>query len=214
MGGGSLISLKDYAKDNGISYEAVRQQVKRYSEDLEGHIRHEGRTQLLDDTAVAILDSHRARNPVAVYDRGRDKEIHELEEEIIRLEAEVDLYKTKLIDVQEMIIAGENAQALIAAAKTQQKLLEEARDDYKQRLDKKEQELTEARKEAMEALVEASDTKKDREVEEKARRAAELEASELRRQLDQELANQEAAWAEFDKLPFWKKPFYKRPKKG
>ena len=55
-----MISIKDYAKNKGVSYEAVRKQVNRYKDELDGHIHKQNRTQYLDDEAVTFLDSKRA----------------------------------------------------------------------------------------------------------------------------------------------------------
>ena len=77
-----MISIKDYAKETGVSYEAVRQRIKRYEADLEGHIHRQGRTQFLDDVAVAILNDHRLQNPTVVYDRAAGEEFRELKAEL------------------------------------------------------------------------------------------------------------------------------------
>ena len=78
-----MISLKDYAKKNHITYEAVRAQVKRYREELDDHIIQDGRTQYLDEIAVAFLDERRQKNPVVVYQQSKDEAI-----EAMRLELE------------------------------------------------------------------------------------------------------------------------------
>lgn len=44
-----MVSIRDYAKMNNVSYEAIRQQVKRYEDELNGHIIKQNRTQFLDD---------------------------------------------------------------------------------------------------------------------------------------------------------------------
>jgi len=49
------ISLKDYANQIGVSYEAVRQQVNKNSESLGNHIRNIGKTRFIDSEAIAIL---------------------------------------------------------------------------------------------------------------------------------------------------------------
>ena len=76
-----MISLKDYAKSKKISYEAVRKQVARYKNELEGHISKVHRTQYLDDIAVKFLDEKRAVNPVAIIQIDKDEEIEHLKEE-------------------------------------------------------------------------------------------------------------------------------------
>ena len=117
-----MISIKDYAKDNGITYEAVRQQVKRYQNELEGHIHQEGRTQFLDDIAVEILNEHRAKNPIAIYDSSKDEMIEQLKQEkenlLIKVAAQAD-------QIAELALWKSEKALLLAEANQQQLLLEE-----------------------------------------------------------------------------------------
>ena len=53
--GADMVTLKQFADDQGISYEAVRRQVVRYADDLRGHVVRKQHTQYLDDEAVAFL---------------------------------------------------------------------------------------------------------------------------------------------------------------
>ncbi len=76
-----MISLKDYAREKGVSYEAVRKQVTRYKDELEGHITKENRTQYLDDAAVEFLNHKRATNPVILMEASRDDEVQRLTDE-------------------------------------------------------------------------------------------------------------------------------------
>ena len=57
------ISLKDYANELGISYEAVRQQVNKKQSELEGHIKNIGKTRFLDDEARRILSTKKPHTP-------------------------------------------------------------------------------------------------------------------------------------------------------
>jgi len=84
-GGWNVLSLKEYATNKGISYEAVRKQVKRYKSELEGHISKVNRTQYLDDEAVAFLDTKRQENPVILLQVDKDEEIQRLSNENKRL---------------------------------------------------------------------------------------------------------------------------------
>ena len=126
-----MISLKDYAREAGVTYEAVRQQVKRYQNDLEGHIHLQGRTQFLDDAGVAILDSHRPPKPIAIYEAGYDRELRLKEQEVKNLEDELDKLKDELIATQKRLLLSEGAQAKLEAAEQQQQLLIEERNEYK-----------------------------------------------------------------------------------
>ena len=75
-----MITIRDYAKENNVSYEAIRKQIKRYEDELNGHIIKQNRTQFLDDIAVAILDQHRRENPVIIVNQDTDFRLKQLED--------------------------------------------------------------------------------------------------------------------------------------
>lgn len=60
------ISLKDYAKELGVSYEAVRQQVNKKQDELEGHIKNIGKTRFLDAEARNILSTKKTYMPRSI----------------------------------------------------------------------------------------------------------------------------------------------------
>ena len=80
-----MITLKDYAKSHGVSYEAVRKQVKRYKLELDGHILVNGRTQYLDEDAQAFLDKKREGNPIIVQTLDRSEELEQLRRDKVNL---------------------------------------------------------------------------------------------------------------------------------
>lgn len=171
----NVISLKDYAKQNNISYEAVRQQVVRYKEELDSHIIRDGRQQFLDEEAVAFLDARRQKNPVAIIQIGKDERIQELEEENKQL-------LKKLAIVQEALLSEkEKNQALITAQDGRIALLEADNEAAREKVAKAEK----AAQEAQEGLVAAhNDFEKEldkvkKEVEERDGIIQELEARTL-----------------------------------
>ena len=113
-----MISIKDYAKESGVTYEAVRQQVKRYQAELEGHIHIQGRTQYLDDIAVAILNSHRSVNPVVVYDKGAGEDFRALQQELAEARAETKDFweQLKKKDETMALLVQQNEQYRLQAA--------------------------------------------------------------------------------------------------
>lgn len=120
-----MVSIKEFARSCGVSYEAVRKQIKRYTSELDGHIHQQGRTQYLDDVAVAFLSDHRAPAPMAIYtEDAMVKQIQELEAENKELLKNLNQAKDRIIDLQD-------TQARLEAAETKQKLLEESREEYK-----------------------------------------------------------------------------------
>ena len=115
----NVISLKEYARIKSISYEAVRQQVARYREELGEHLIKDGRQQYLDEEAVAFLDERRQKNPVVIYQENKDEELERLRENYqATLEA--------LSDARERIIAQQDKIYELGAADQKIMLLEAA----------------------------------------------------------------------------------------
>ena len=114
----NVISLKDYAKQNNISYEAVRKQVVRYADELGAHIIRDGRQQFLDDEAVAFLDAKRQKNPVAIIQMDKDERIEALEEENKILLKKLNLVQDELIKEKDKV------QTLLDEKREEIKLLE------------------------------------------------------------------------------------------
>lgn len=157
-----MVSIKEFARTCGVSYEAVRKQIKRYAGELDGHIHQQGRTQYLDEVAVAFLSDHRAPAPMAIYtEDAMVKQIQELEAENKELLKNLNQAKDRIIDLQD-------TQARLEAAETKQKLLEESRDEYKEQAEKNAQKASEEAKRANQAIREAEELR------------SRLEASEAR----------------------------------
>lgn len=76
-----MMTLRQYAENRGVSYEAVRQLVNRHAETLEGHIHKQGRTRLLDDTAVQIMDDLRQNQRIIVQRVDPHEEVEALKAE-------------------------------------------------------------------------------------------------------------------------------------
>ena len=113
----NVISLKEYARVKSISYEAVRQQVARYREELGEHLIKDGRQQYLDEEAVAFLDERRQKNPVVIYQENKDEELERLRE-IYQATLEA------LSDARERIIAQQDKIYELGAADQKIMLLE------------------------------------------------------------------------------------------
>ena len=96
-----MVTIKDYAASKGVSYEAVRKQIKIYAAELDGHIHKKNRTQYLDEEAIAFLDLKRSENPVIVMEASKDEELAQLREENKRL-------LLKIADLQDQIILKSN----------------------------------------------------------------------------------------------------------
>lgn len=126
-----MISMKDYAEQKHISYEAVRKQVVRYKQELNDHVFKQGRTQYLDDYAIDFLEQKRSVNPVIIYEMNKDEEIASLREENNKLLRELTAVQKQLLEDREKLISLETAEeqkqlAIAAAVQEANKLADEA----------------------------------------------------------------------------------------
>lgn len=96
-----MINLKDYAKKQGISYEAIRKQVARYRDELGEHISYQGKTQYLDEIAEEFLDGKRAVNAIHIIEHDKDEQIEDLKHQN-------ELLKMKIMELQEQLIASKD----------------------------------------------------------------------------------------------------------
>lgn len=92
-----MITIKEYAKKHGISYEAVRKQINRYRVDLGEHIFKKNKTQFLDEVAEEFLNEKRANNPIIIMDNEKD-------ERMKALEMQNESFKNKIMELQDQII--------------------------------------------------------------------------------------------------------------
>lgn len=120
-----VMSIKDYARARKITYEAARQQVKRYEKELQGHIHKQNRTQYLDDYAVELLDDHRQQNPVVIVNQDRDAELEQLRSENKTLLQQVAMLQDKLLAAQESAIEAAKQTVLLDAAQADKAALQE-----------------------------------------------------------------------------------------
>ena len=99
-----MTTIKEYAKEHDVSYEAVRKQVERYKNELDKHIIRKNRTQYLDDVAVSFLNERRAEKEIIIED-GTVRELERLRTENESLRNQHDLLKNQIISLQKELIA-------------------------------------------------------------------------------------------------------------
>ena len=163
-----MVSIRDYAKMNNVSYEAIRQQVKRYEDELNGHIIKQNRTQFLDDVAVDILDQHRKENPVVIINQDTDSRLKQLEDENKNLLIKVAQQADKISQLNEDLKnKTEQMTSLLLENKEKTFLLEQKKDQTKEINQLKEQ-LDREKKEQLNQQVKQLKARKSQE-ERKAR---------------------------------------------
>lgn len=109
------MTIQEYATTREITYEAARQAVNKAMPQIKDHISKQGRTRILDEQAVKILDDNRKGFRVSVV----KKRVSENQETIDQLKNEIILLQKQLIDTQEELRnAAENVARLEAIAET------------------------------------------------------------------------------------------------
>jgi hypothetical protein len=116
-----MISFKEYADSHRITYESVRKQVKRYKQELTGHITVQNRKQYLDDYAVEFLNKRRNKNTVTILNAEAEAESVKNEE----LQAENKQLLYKIAQLQEQLLEAEKEKVKGIEAFAKLPLLEE-----------------------------------------------------------------------------------------
>lgn len=99
-----LITIKQYAQSQHISYEAIRKQVVAYKHDLQDHIIRKGRTQYLDEYAIEFLTKRRRESPVIVLEQSKDETIADLKDQIDALRVQLMTAQNELLREKDHII--------------------------------------------------------------------------------------------------------------
>ena len=99
-----LVTLKQYAEEHKISYEAVRKQVIRYAEELSDHIIKQDRTQYLDPWAVEFLTNRRRESPIVLMNMDQSVENKRLKEEVESLRVKLMTAQNELLKEKDRII--------------------------------------------------------------------------------------------------------------
>lgn len=119
-----LTTISQYAKQNGISYQAINQQIKRYESELKEHIIKDGKTRLLDEEAVAFLDSHRVGTKVSVVSGESVSKVEQLEKEKAELLTKLNVAYEALLaekDKNVALLEKNNELQLLIAQKPEEK---------------------------------------------------------------------------------------------
>lgn len=147
-----LLTIRQFAEQEMVSYEAVRRQLERYKDDLQGHIIRKGNTRFLDETAVNFLSEKRKDNPIIESKRNYQGEIEQLQEQVENLKIKLLEAQQKIINLHEL--ETENAKnKLLLELKNEQ--IEQDRQRMQERNDSLIGELTEVKVQLQAAQAEA-----------------------------------------------------------
>jgi hypothetical protein len=124
------VTIKEFAKDQHVSYQAIHSQISRYREELQEHIIKNGRIQLLDEYAVNFLKSRRRESPVIMVKQEQGEELKALKQQVEIITEQLLAAQAKIIVLQD-----ENKTLLTAQAKNEYLLsdLESTKDKLKEK---------------------------------------------------------------------------------
>ncbi len=138
-------TIKQYAEEQGVSYEAIRRQISTYKDELKEHIVIKGRTQYLDDWAVEFLSHKRKENPVILVSQEKADEVEAMRKQIETLQTQLLLAQNALIQNQKDMI--KDKETIIGLQAEAQKALED-RLKYAEALEEKDALLIAAKDDA------------------------------------------------------------------
>jgi len=155
-----MITIKDYAAQKRVTYEAVRKQINRYKEELGEHLIKQGRTQYLDDEGVAFLDEKRQNNPIIIFEHDKDEQIDQLQQDNEKLKALVAELQSQIIEKDNMVI---KTQGLLLETNQQILSITQKSDEERKQLDEL-IELMKKNEEEKQQLVQRLDEAENRSV--------------------------------------------------
>ncbi len=155
-----MITIKDYAAQKRVTYEAVRKQINRYKEELGEHLIKQGRTQYLDDEGVAFLDEKRQNNPIIIFEHDKDEQIDQLQQDNEKLKALVAELQSQIIEKDNMVI---KTQGLLLETNQQILSITQKSDEDRKQLDEL-IELMKKNEEEKQQLVQRLDEAENRSV--------------------------------------------------
>lgn len=141
------LTLKQYANKWGVSYEAVRKQVKRYEEELRDHLSTQNNATFLDAYAQNFLDERRKYNPSSTF-MFEPTILDEYKDVIAAQEA-------KIRELQELVIQLQNDKIAGMRLLVDNEQLQKDKEELEKRLEQSQQEAAEKAEKAHEYRLQA-----------------------------------------------------------
>lgn len=186
-----MMSIKELAERENVTYEAIRKSVARYSEELKPHIIRKNRTQYLDQWAIDFLKQKRRENPIILMSMDANEQNEQLK-------VELENMTKKFMAAQEEIIRLQKAENAALEAKIKFDLLQESHERVLEDLKQSKAEASQTAEELKQVREQsAEELKQLREQSAEELKQAQSEAAELSiklrlAEIDKEKAEQEA----------------------
>lgn len=100
-----MMTMAELAKEQNVSYEAIRKSVARYKKELEGHITIRNRKWYIDDEGADFLRTKRQSSPVVIYNQKEEEELRAAKEEAEQLRKAFLDAQNRIIELQGKLIA-------------------------------------------------------------------------------------------------------------
>ncbi len=183
-----IITMREFAAQKGVTYEAIRRQVARHEEELRGHIVTKDRTKYLDEYAQKYLSEHRRLSPVVTKIEDNQGKVDELEQTVESLRARLLAAQDELLKAQQHVIELQADREAMLEAKAQHAALIEENETMRERLRQSEEKEAAARA--------------DRDQLRRESEAREAQHAEQVRELEQERDQAKAEAGSFEKSWF------------
>jgi len=157
-----IMSIKQFADSQGITYEAVRKQVVRYAEELSDHVIRKGRTQFLDETAIEFLKERRRESPIVLQTIDQSEEISRLQAQLESLRSQLVSAQNKLLETQERVISLQDEVQKALEDRARYTALLEDHEDQKKKLQETADELRRVEADRDDAVQRAQDLQIER----------------------------------------------------
>lgn len=105
-----MITIQELAREQNVTYEAIRKSVARYKDELEGHTVKKNRKIYLDDEGADFLRSKRRESPLVIIDQSEKDELRSAREEADMLRAALLESQQKVIQLQERLLSARDAE--------------------------------------------------------------------------------------------------------
>lgn len=168
-----LMTLKQFADDQGISYEAVRRAVKRHGNKLNGHIIENDGVRYLDEEAVKILKERRRESPIVVQTMDQGEEIRELRDQIESLRSQLMQAQNELLSSKDRIIALQDEVKAGIEDRAKYQLLLTDNEDQKKKLIEVETDLDQEKE--MRQYLQRQNEEREKQIEELRKEASSYE---------------------------------------
>ena len=157
-----LVTIKQFADSQGISYEAVRKQLQKYSEELSGHVIRKDRTRYLDEKAVEFLKERRRESPIVLQTIDQGEEIGRLQDQVESLKAQLVTAQNKLLEAQERVISLQDEAQKALEDRARYTALLEDHEDQKRKLQETSDQLRRVEADRDDAIQRAQDLQTER----------------------------------------------------